>query len=88
MPRYRDQTHLKGESHRTAFLEYRAALLTPLTHPVSVIEYMSFSDADQAVKTLDGVEMRGSVVRVTPGQAAPGQTWEDPVSRSGFILTP
>lgn len=45
----------------------------------SVIEYMSFSDADQAIKTLDGVEMRGSVVRVSEGQAAPGQTWSDPV---------
>ncbi|KAK9895135.1 RNA-binding domain-containing protein [Cystobasidium minutum MCA 4210] len=43
-----------------------------------VIEYMSFSDADSAIKTLDGVEMRGSVVRVKEGQAAPGQSWENP----------
>ena len=48
----------------------------------SVIEYMSFSDAEAAVKTLDGVEMRGSVVRVKEGQAAPGQSWENPVSHS------
>lgn len=41
---------------------------------------MSFSDADQAIKTLDGVEMRGSVVRVTEGQAPAGQSWSDPVS--------
>lgn len=46
----------------------------------SVIEYMSFSDADSAIKTLDGVEMRGSVVRVREGPPAPGQSWENPVS--------
>lgn len=40
---------------------------------------MSFSDAEAAIKTLDGVEMRGSVVRVKEGQAAPGQSWENPV---------
>lgn len=56
----------------------------PAYHPVllmlfSVIEYMSFSDADSAIKTLDGVEMRGSVVRVKEGQPAPGQSWENPV---------
>lgn len=41
---------------------------------------MSHSDAEGALKTLDGVEMRGSVVRVVEGAAAPGQTWADPVS--------
>jgi len=43
-----------------------------------VIEYMSFTDASAAVKQLDGVDMRGSVVRVIEGTAPPGQSWSDP----------
>lgn len=40
---------------------------------------MSHSDAEEAIKKLDGVDMRGSIVRVAEGQAPPGQTWSNPV---------
>ena len=45
----------------------------------SVIEYLSHGDAEHAIKALDGVDMRGSVVRVTENTAPAGQTWADPV---------
>lgn len=48
----------------------------------SLIEYMSFSDADNALKTLDGVDMRGHVVKLSELTAPAGQSWSDPVSSS------
>ena len=48
---------------------------------------MSHSDASAAIKQLDGVDMRGSVVRITEGSAPPGQSWSDPVSHLEAILS-
>lgn len=45
-----------------------------------IIEYMSHSDAENAIKTLDQVDMRGSVVRVSEHTPPAGQTWAAPVS--------
>lgn len=46
----------------------------------SIIEYMAFADAEDALKKLDGVDLRGSIVRINEGQAPPGQSWSNPVS--------
>ena len=47
---------------------------------------MSHSDAEAAIKTLDGVDMRGSVVRLTEHTAPAGQTWSAPVGFNTSLL--
>ena len=43
-------------------------LLMPISDFYRILEYLSRDDADYAVKSLDGKELRGQVLRVTVGE--------------------